>query len=535
MSNSNKGAAALTPTLTPEFQKLNRENPAEPHILVTLKGRDPQEGEERKPLRIVAAVDHSGSMAGRKIEYLRASMRALVRQLSDKDYLGIVAFGSETWVVAEPTRCDQKGRETLLTQIDTLGATSMTNLSGGATEAITMLRNVDVNREDSIERVFLLTDGCPTAGVTQDDALVTLIKKAAGEDVDLTTFGYGDDTLGGIGGSYNPELLQAIANACRGNFHHITNPDAVPKALGTELGGLMTTVAQNIKVTFDLKEDVSVMEVLNDFDVKSDTDGRKTTISVDDVYIEEEKAIVARLKVPSFNKAAGGRPKKNLGIVEVQWLDVHKGEIETVKLELKLDFVKPGEADTKADPQVEKQVALLKAAEAQREAIEKANQGDFQGAQLVMNTAADGLKACALFASDSELKGVHGIYMANIGDYQAGSYNEAVRQKGTSVLRAMHTKRDAGAGLFADHYGNIGTRGMSQALCADVGEQMGDEIDDDPALPVAPVPTPPGFFPGDFGYQIGVDPAPAGSESRSVVSSVPTEDSKGYTKRRSRR
>lgn len=109
MSNLSTGAAALTASITPEFQKLNRENPAEPHILVTLKGRAPQVGEERKPIRIVAAVDHSGSMAGKKVEYLRASLRALVRQLSDKDYLGIVAFGDNAWVIAEPTRCDQKG------------------------------------------------------------------------------------------------------------------------------------------------------------------------------------------------------------------------------------------------------------------------------------------------------------------------------------------------------------------------------------------------------------------------------------------
>ena len=418
----------------------------------------------------------------------------------------------------------------------------MTNLCGGATEAITMLRNLDANRKDSIDRVFLLTDGCPTTGVCDADAVVSLIKKTAGSDINLTTFGYGEEKAAG---DYDPVLLAAIANACRGNFHHITNPDAVPKALGTELGGLMTTVAQNIKITFDLKDDVKVVNVLNDYDVKSDPDGHKTTISVDDLYIDEEKAIVLRLKVPVFNKAVAARPKKNLGTVSVQWLDIQTGKIETTSLEIKFDFVKPGEEDTKADPLVEKQVALLKAAEAQREAIEKANQGDFQGAQIVMNTAANGLRHCALFDNDAELKGVHSIYMANIGDYNAGSYNAAVRQKGTSVLRAMHTKRDAGSGLFAAQYGNDGTRGMSEALCADVQDQMGslNDQENDPAdlggINVGVHQAVPSFGPiggpalVSPGYFAGVDPAPAGSSSHSVI--TPSAEPQGYTKRSTRR
>lgn len=471
MSNSVQSVAALTPAITPEFHKVNRENPSETHVLIGLKGRFPEEGEQRKPLRIIAAVDHSGSMGGKKIEYLRASMRAMVRQLSDKDYLGIVAFGSNVWTIAPPTRCDQKGRETLLTQIDTLGATSMTNLCSGATEAITMLRNVDVDRKDCIERVFLLTDGCPTSGVTNDDQVVSLISKAAGEDVNVTTFGYGDDD-DGMGG-YNPNLLQAIASTCRGNFHHIPGPDAVPKALASEMGGLMTTVAQNIKVIFSLKDNVQILDVLNDIDVNTDG-GNRTTISVDDLYIDEEKAVVVLLKLPAFNKAAGARPKKNLGTITVQWLDTRTGQVESQELELTFDFVKPGEEDKTANPQVEKQVALLNAAEAQRQAIEKANAGDYQGAQTTLNNAAVTLQACNLFNDDMELQQVCQIYHANISNYSAQKYNPSVAQMGAGIFRSISTKRDASAGTFA-LYSNAGTECLVDAMSADVDKQFEEE------------------------------------------------------------
>ena len=140
--SASQGTPALSVSIRPEFSTLNREAPGESHLLLSLAGRQPAATEQRKPLRLAIAADLSGSMSGDKMEYLRASLLALVNQLTAADQVAIVAFSTSVWTIAPPTACGESGRATLDTLIDTMEATQSTNLSGGALEAIATLRRM---------------------------------------------------------------------------------------------------------------------------------------------------------------------------------------------------------------------------------------------------------------------------------------------------------------------------------------------------------------------------------------------------------
>lgn len=467
------GACALAVSIRPEFTRVSRENPAECHVLVSLGGRHAEPSEERKPLRLAVAADLSGSMQGVKVEYLRASLQALVRQLTVRDRITIVAFSSSVWTVAPPTACDDLGRARLEAMIDTMTTHSCTNLSGGALEAVAKLREMmgEAGAGDAIGRVLLMTDGLPNEGVFEHDQLVSLLQKACGRDTALSAFGYGEaEGPGHSMGDYDPVLLDQIARACGGNYHHINGPDRVAAALGQELGGLMTVVAQAVKLRVHPNDNVAVTQVLNDLDVE--TREGVTTINVNDMFAGEQKAVVLRVSLPSFNKSvAGARPRKRVLAVHAEWIDARTALTALHEEALHLEFVAPGQQDTVPDAQVHKQVALLRAADKQRQATEAARRGEFDTAQRHMQEAVALLEACELFATDNELRQVHGLMKAMAERYTPEQFDGRVYQRGVALSRAMHSKRATMDGAVEAVYASPMLHDFSEHM-KDVAEEI---------------------------------------------------------------
>lgn len=111
-------------------------------------------GERRAPLRLVAVLDGSKSMAGEKIRLVRETMRFVLRHLGPQDRLGVVAYDSEVRVLAPLTPCDDAGRDRLEAAIASLRPGSATNLSGG------LITGLDLHREAAPQQRFMLGNTC---------------------------------------------------------------------------------------------------------------------------------------------------------------------------------------------------------------------------------------------------------------------------------------------------------------------------------------------------------------------------------------
>jgi len=368
--------SSLTVSARLEFQKIPHSKKKDAHLLITIEGQKFQG--ERKPLSLAAVIDVSGSMQGTKIEYAKRSLRKLVEHMTDQDTLSILAFSSDVFTVVDPSRMTQQAKDSAISEIAKLHTIADTNLSGATLEGYNAIRKaVEAKLGGSLDRCFLFTDGQPTAGDTSFEGLVKIAKERKPENCGLTCFGYGD--------GYNKELLAAMAKAGGGNEYHIATPDQAPAAFGREIGGLLSCVAQAVKVTVSTKPDVKIVEVLNDFDVKGNKDKTEAVISVDDVYGSEKRRVLLRLELPALD--AGGRALK-LGDVKVEFEDLIAKEPRIEETSFKVEYVKESEADKESDTEVMEQIAVQKAAKAQEEAIQLAQQGNYAGAQQVVKSAA---------------------------------------------------------------------------------------------------------------------------------------------------
>jgi len=394
------------------------------NLLVGLEGVK-LEG-KRKPLSLAVAIDLSTSMSGRKVEDAKDGLSKLVDHMTDEDTLAVVAFSTSVWTVLEPTRMTQDAKDRAKGEISAMHVHSSTNLSGATLEAYEQAKAAAKAKvKDALSRALLFTDGQPTAGEMGHKELVEIAKRRP-EDTSLICFGYGDD--------YNAELMKAMAKVAGGDAYHIKTPDEFGPTLGRVLGGLLSCVAQGVKLTVKTKPDVKVLEVLNDFDVKGNDDKTEAIVTVDDVYSQEKRTVLLRLEIPAMDKME--RPF-TLGTASIEYQDLVAKEPRTAEVSLKVQYVKEDEADKEADKEVAEKVAILAAAKAQEEAIRLAKAGQYSQAKGILRTASLGLqdvgtKMARLAADDIEQNvmcqlspdafaagGMH--YMAsNAGSYARG-------------------------------------------------------------------------------------------------------------------
>jgi Ca-activated chloride channel family protein len=372
--------------------------------MITLTGGKIDRPEGRKPLRIAAALDCSGSMEGGKLDWAKRSLGVFIDNLTADDVFGLVAFSDSVFSVYDPARMTQANKEGAKAALATLRSRNMTNLSGAAIEIYNLLQGpapaaaqsnpvlgeagprkveVDGSEQDDasakpfLSRGFLFTDGLPTAGEVNKDRLIALAGRRPG-GASLTTFGYGAD--------HDSDLLVKMAKSGGGNFYYISNVDACPAFFGREFGGLISCVAQGIKVKLTAAPGVRFAKVLNDFDVTSNADGTECTIAVDDVFADEARHIVIELALPEKTKAVTVRASK-LCDVDVAFTDVRSSSAAAIQTKVKIDYVKDGEQQRDGAKDVEGQIARLQAAAAQLRAKTFADRGDFVSARSVLRTA----------------------------------------------------------------------------------------------------------------------------------------------------
>lgn len=452
-----------------EYEKVNRTKENENHLLINIIGGDAPEDESRKPVALQGVIDCSGSMGGDKIEKVRKTLTVLVDHLTDQDYLGLTAYSNSVWEICPITKCDKNGKDLIKKRIrEEVRSTSMTNMAGGFLEGVQALQSKDFG-DKYLQRVLLLTDGLANVGIIDHQGLVDLVKKYCDKNshITLSTFGYGSGDENIV--DFNPEVLTSMAKVGRGNYHHISSPDKVPGALGSEIGGLLSCVAQNIKLSLRLNDGVNIIDVLNDYDVK--TEDKITTINVDDIYAQEERNIVIKLSVPKMSKSVA-RPVKVLD-VEVKYFNTINSDSESIKEPIKLNFVKSGDESIKQNEKVEKEIALLEAASAQEEANNLADKNDYDGAKNCIQRGIESIRKCSTYSKDTVLQRLADGLENLKPRYEFGTYGLGTKGYASSNVRMLRTKRAVvgGDAVLGQTYSNIQMFNMADSFSAAVDNE----------------------------------------------------------------
>lgn len=412
--------------ISTQFDRENIDHTAdyEGHLMVSLHGKDASF--ERTPINAVLVLDMSGSMSGRKLDLLKETATKLVQNLTSSDKISIVTYASDVKVDLANTQVGNK--ESILTTIDSMYTRGMTNMSGGILEGF---NQVDESF-NGVQRVMVLTDGIANVGISDYQGLVELVKNRDSKCT-LSTFAFGDDA--------EEELLQNMAKVGGGNYYYIKDSD-ISDVFANELGGIASCLAQNIEISLDPAGKNEVVKVLNDYNVKNDNG--IAIISADDIYADEQKHVLVKMKLAKPNGKTKDRPV-SIAKIKIAYDDLKTGKREVQNLSQKVKFVKPEKADKETALAVEEQTVALEAAQVQIDAVELANSGDFFGAKnlvtrFTQNRVADTVERGSDFAAETDA-----VLAACVDGLDSSRYNRSFGNAVIGGARA-YSRMKAGSG-----------------------------------------------------------------------------------------
>ncbi len=180
----------------------------------------------REPIAVYLCIDRSNSMSydsrypavrdGERIRYAKQAAIALLRQLDDTDYAGVIAFDSQPYVLGhlQPLGEDRTDLEARIERLQPGGGTDFK-------DALEIAQREILDAGIPVRQVILLTDGDTNRQYHDHDALIAQFSK---DHIPVSTIRIGPDLE-------NLRLLQDFAQATGGVFYRVEDIEKLPLLL----------------------------------------------------------------------------------------------------------------------------------------------------------------------------------------------------------------------------------------------------------------------------------------------------------------
>eukprot|EP00873_Tetraselmis_striata_P012251 jgi/Tetstr1/432515/TSEL_021889.t1 len=429
----------------------------------------------RPPARVTAVLDRSGSMGQQnKLELALAATRFVANQLDADDSLGIIIYAgeSEASELFKLSKMTPMGKAYVGAALDRVELGGGTNLSAGLFHGIEQQKaDLQSDYEAMVQRllaggpspgsntpiaeagrvadsepvppmraVLLLSDGQPTIGLRDTEALAAMMQEMLPDDgtpdqptaVRVHTFGFGTD--------HDPHLLGKLAEVGRGNYYAIEEPHQVSQVLGEAMAAVLTTTCRNVTLTVVPGSNTSLLGVRSCYSSERLAHGG-FAIQVGDLYAEERKDIVLDLQVEPLTVPEGwvefssAQEAHCLLHATASFIEQETGEVQSVCCSLTIKrprVVDPIEVT--ASEEVQLQLARLDTAAAMQAAQACADKGQVAKGRFIL---ADILRRNRLAQS------------ASAGS--AGSeWGAPLSQRGLDLLKALESDIEFTAEVFKD-------------------------------------------------------------------------------------
>jgi Ca-activated chloride channel homolog len=407
-----------------DYDVLTVQQPHKLYLVARLTAGAAPDERQRRSLNLSVVIDRSGSMAGDKLDFTRQAAQFLVQNLSARDILSIVLYNDHVETLLPPEHVQHK--DAITQKIANIKASGTTNLSGGWLEGCNHVsRNLN---DDYLNRVILMTDGLANRGVIEPDKLVAMAKQKHEGGISTTTMGLGSD--------FNEDLLIAVANAGGGAFYFIESPEVTPIIFQEELRGLLSVIGQNLVISLELTDYVSNVNQLHAYPVAMD--GKRISFRLGDVFGEEVKTLALELSMPPVQESG----EKQIAVLRFDYDELTATGVEHRVFErpVIINIAPEGAQPSLANPEVSQSVLLLKAAQARREAVQQADQGNYNHASQILRKAAEAIEQAEMESNElnDEVKAL--LKQAEDMDRGSDSYNEFSRKMMST--QAIYTMTD---------------------------------------------------------------------------------------------
>ncbi len=307
---------------------------------------------------------------------MRKAVLELLRVAGANDRIAVVTFDTSVDVVLP---LDHHDVTTVAGRIRAIHSGGSTNLSAGWLKGVEIL--TAAKRPDSVARVVVLTDGHANAGVTEPDALCTMVRGATDHGVTTSLIGFAD--------GHDETLIAALADAGRGNDYWCAGPDQALNVFTAEFAGLASVVAQNLSVEVRPTVATAAFECLNEFD-STPVPGNEAArvINIGDAYGDEVRRLALRFAL----RPVSTTDEVLVAELVVRWAStVGTVSLHELIIPVSVNSVDEGESLPAPDAGVVEHIVRLEAADDRRRAIEAARRRRFDEARRLAHRAADKL------------------------------------------------------------------------------------------------------------------------------------------------
>ncbi len=195
----------------------------------------------RLPMNLAIVVDVSGSMdTGNKLTFVREGLHTLLDALHDEDTVTIVTYANRAEIALAATEVGDN-RFAIRQVVDRLVAGGGTNFYDGLELGY---EQVMARHSGELQnRLMILSDGQPTAGITGSDAIINMSRNYNLEGVGLTTIGVGTD--------FNEALMRELAEQGDGNFYFVESQAAIEEVFVEEVETFTVAIAEDLELALN--------------------------------------------------------------------------------------------------------------------------------------------------------------------------------------------------------------------------------------------------------------------------------------------
>ena len=199
----------------------------------------------RQAVNFCLVLDRSGSMAGEKLNQLKAAAHQIVDRLGAQDYLSIVIFDERAEVIV-PAGAVQD--TTLIHhRVNSIDERGGTHMSSGMQAGLNELQRGIA--PDRVSRMLLLTDGQTWEDQPACEGLADAAR-AAGIPIHVMGLGVGAEN------NWDPRFLENLAQRSGGEWVVVDAPDKVSSAFADILTSMQAAAVTNASLTIRFVEGV---------------------------------------------------------------------------------------------------------------------------------------------------------------------------------------------------------------------------------------------------------------------------------------
>lgn len=212
-----------------------RQAPEDGFFLLILSPSVEVENDRVLPKDLFLVLDTSGSMEGEKLQQAKEALRYVLRHLNPEDRFNVIAFSTDVrtyaWTLQPATKAGQA-----VEWVGGLEALGGTNIYMALSEA---LAQADPARATV---VIFLTDGLPTEGIVDEQAILAALDREAPATVRIFPFGVGYDV--------NTLFLDQLAQDHKGLPAYVTPGERLDEQVSAFYARIQSPLLTEIALDF---------------------------------------------------------------------------------------------------------------------------------------------------------------------------------------------------------------------------------------------------------------------------------------------